>query len=164
MGQSPEGEQRRRVKYVLDTSVFLHSSFLPEGDLYTTPSVIEELKSERKYLIREDLHIVDPSVASKRKVRETAQKTGDLYWLSETDVDVLALALDVGGVLVSDDFHVQNVAAWMRIPFEGVTTKIRERAVWRKRCPICGKEYPPDARICPRCGARLILLRKTHYC
>lgn len=162
MAQSPE-DDRKRVRYVLDASAFLNSSFLPEGDLYVPPSVVSELRSEKRHMVPDDVRIVEPSAESRERVRKTAARTGDLLWLSGADLDVLALALDVGGVLVSDDFHVQNVAAWMGIAFEGITARIREKVVWRRVCPACGEAFPPGVRVCPRCGVRLTL-RRTRCC
>ncbi len=152
-------ERRRRgegrSRYVLDAAAFLNSSFLPEGALYTTPSVLSEIKSERRFLIPEDIRVEAPERAFVERIRRIAEHTGDDYWLSEADVDILALALQVGGTLITDDFHVQNVAAHAGIPFSGITAEIREKCVWRRVCPVCGREYHPKKKVCPVCGARL---------
>ncbi len=159
MGQRKRGEGRS--KYVLDAAAFLNSSFLPEGELYTTPSVLSELKSEKRFLVPEDINVREPRQEFVGRVRRLAAYTGDDYWLSEADVDILALALEIGGTLVTDDFHVQNVAAHAGVKFEGITAEIRERCIWRRVCPVCGKEYHPSKRVCPACGARLTLPRRT---
>ncbi len=152
----------RKSKYVLDAGAFLN---LPSPPLpaVTAPSVIEEIKSVEKRalvesLIGEELEVRAPSEKSRRKVLAAVRETGDR--LSETDVDILALALDTGGTLVTDDFGVQNVAAKLKIPFTGIE-KIKRVRKYRKRCPICGKEYPADMKTCPKCGARLLPVSHT---
>jgi UPF0271 protein len=158
----------KRSKAVLDSAAFLNSSsFLLYENAITTPSVISEIHSERSAIVDSllesgALEVEEPSEKSIKKVRETARKIGELKKLSKTDIEVLAMALDVGGVIYSDDFHVQNVAAFLGIPYHGVTEEIKEKRVWVKRCTRCGAEYPPtyEGTHCPKCGGKLVYSSK----
>ena len=91
------------MKAILDSSVFFSECSLT-GDLYTTPSVCDELidiRSRGKFekFSAEGLHVVSPSARSREKVTDAARKTRDTCVISDTDCDLLALALDLDAVL-----------------------------------------------------------------
>jgi len=160
--RSAEGKEKR--SFVLDSAAFLNSSFLlPVGEAYAPPSVVAEIKSEKKHMINENIRVVQPSEESIKKVLSAAEETGDIEKLSKTDIDVLALALDVKGTIITDDFHVQNVAAFLGIPFKGITAEIREVYMWRRKCPVCGQLYPTKKTFCPKCGVKLTPPLKIRY-
>ena len=160
--QRREGKERRKV--VLDSAAFLNSSFLPPlREAYAPPSVVAEIKSQKKHMIDENIRVVQPSEESIKKALSAAEETGDIEKLSKTDIDVLALALDVGGTIITDDFHVQNVAAFLGIPFKGITAEIREVYMWRRKCPVCGRLYPTKKTFCPKCGVKLTPPLKIRY-
>jgi rRNA maturation endonuclease Nob1 len=83
--------------------------------------------------------------------------------LSQTDMSLLALALDLstvdGGVsLVSDDFAVRNVAEVLGIPLAQTSLKGGEwkNITWKLYCRGCGKQYTnPKLTVCPVCGTQL---------
>ena len=86
-------------------------------------------------------------------------KTGDT--LSEADIGILALALDLDGVLYTDDYGIQNVARKLGIDVRSIITEgVKEEFIWRKVCKGCKKMYPMDYKeeICEICGG--ILERK----
>ena len=102
------------MKAILDSSVFF-SDYPIAGELYTTPSVSDELIDIRSKGVFEKfcaagLHIVSPSIQSRAKVTGAAEKTRDTNVISDTDCDLLAVALDLNAVLYTDDFAIQNVA------------------------------------------------------
>ncbi len=103
------------MRAVLDTSFFFYD--LPiEGDLFTTHSVCDELldirsKGRFEKFCALGLQIVSPKNESVRLVTEAARKSGDTGVISDTDRDLLALALELDAVLYTDDFAIQNVAA-----------------------------------------------------
>ncbi len=91
-----------------------------------------------------------------------AAKTGDANALSETDVSLLALALDLsrndGNVrLVSDDFAVRNVAEVLGIQLSETNIKGEWKQIaWKMYCKGCGKEYTnPKITTCVVCGTTL---------
>jgi len=146
---------------VLDTSAFfLDLKFT--GKIITTPEVVDEIKdimskSRLSVLISTGLCICSPDKVSKEKVDSESKKTGDGIVLSETDISILALAYETGGILFSDDFAVQNTAQQMGISIQSILQKKAKKRVWRYRCSGCGKYFkdPPDDMECRICGSSI---------
>ncbi len=152
--------------YVLDSTAFYAGiPYQGSGRYFTTYLVLEEVKhhSVGSSLIHTRVQVTEPSQESLGMVKATAAKTGDAPALSETDVSLLALALELsrsdgGASLVSDDFAVRNVAQKLSIPLAPTSLKGGEwRSVsWKTYCRGCGKEYDsPKLTVCPVCGTRL---------
>jgi UPF0271 protein len=144
------------MKSVLDTSFFL-STIPAEGEVYTTPSVVEELrdlrsKSRLDVLCVGGLTVTLPSAQSRRTVKEAAERTGDAGVLSGTDCDILALAIDLGAALYTDDFAVQNVASELGIRTVPMQQKKARKFAWKFRCSGCGRFFDHDGE-CPVCGS-----------
>jgi UPF0271 protein len=146
------------MKCILDSSVFF--SFCPvEGELYTTPSVLEELvdlraKGNFEKLHAEGLRIVSPTKESLARVQGAAERTRDLRAISETDSDLLALALDCDAILYTDDFAIQNVAAELGIAVHPIQQRAAKKIIWKYRCSGCGKYFETDGE-CPICGSEI---------
>lgn len=133
---------------VIDANVLIHDN-LPEGDLVTVPSVFDEIKGRLACM---KLSAMLPSREAVNKVRAAAENTGDVHDLSETDVQLVALALDRGLVLVTDDYSMQNVAEELGVKWEGAAKKgIREKWKWHLVCRGCGKSCESDT--CEVCGS-----------
>jgi len=152
---------------VLDSTAFYAGiPYQGNGRYYTTYLVLEEVKHHNvgSSLIHTRVQVTEPSPASVAKVKSTANKTGDIGGLSQTDMSLLALALDLaktdGGVsLVSDDFAVRNVAEVLSIPLAKTSLKGGEwkNVTWKLFCKGCGRQYTnPKLTICPICGTRLV--------
>jgi UPF0271 protein len=151
-------------RLVLDTSALFSMEDLPrDADVFVTPSVLEEL---RKYEDRrverwgELLRTSEASKASIKKVREAAGRTGDIARVSPTDVEVLALAIDLGAILLTDDYSIQNLAAYLGVPYRPVGLKgIRKVLKWRYKCTGCGRVFDKEMPECPVCGSPLRTVR-----
>ena len=148
------------MDYVLDTSALFSMQDLPsEARCFTTPGVIKELDrygDRRSDLWGELLTVSEPTAASMRKVREAASRTGDSTRLSPTDVEVLALAMELKALVLSDDYSLQNLATYLGIPFKPVGLKgIKDLRRWRWRCTGCGRIYEKEMPDCPVCGSKL---------
>ncbi len=152
--------------YVLDSTAFYAGiPYQGSGRYYTTYLVLEEVKHHNvgSSLIHTRVQVTEPSPESVDKVRSTAIKTGDIGALSQTDVSLVALGLDLkskeGGVnLVSDDFAVRNVAEVLSIPLAPTAMKGGEwkNITWKIYCRGCGKSYTnPKLTVCPVCGTKL---------
>ena len=100
------------------------------------------------------IKVMRPSEKSISKVKEAAEKSGDLDVLSRTDIEVLALALDLNGTVVTNDFAVQNVASALGLKFEPVGREIRKQVRWEWYCPACGRTYNRKGE-CEYCGTPL---------
>lgn len=157
--------EARRSK-VLDAGAFLNSSFFGYKGAITVPQVLDEVKSKspvvEALLDAGKLKTVEPSEKSIRVVENAARRLGEINKLSRTDILVLALAYETGGELVTDDFHVQNVAEELGVKYSPVTEGIRKKIKWVRRCSRCGRKIPKGYKgsRCPYCGGKIIYSSK----
>ncbi len=133
---------------------------------------LERLSHARMLLIEAaDLRWEQPSDASLDVARRAGAASGDLPRLSPVDLDVLALALDGGHELVTDDYRMQNTARKAGLVVHALaTTGAREVWSWVWRCVGCRKEHDvasdaPSARRgngpdCDVCGSPTQMKRR----
>ena len=141
-----------------------------DSDQCTTYTVINELHthttaSTRVNLAKEmgKLEIHTPTSDTMKEIEETTRKTGDNQALSQTDKEVLAIALELqrngqSPILVTDDYAIQNTAQLLGIRYIHLTTfGIRYRFKWIMYCPACKRKYPPNTNttVCLVCGTQL---------
>ena len=168
----PTAEGRMRKAIVLDASAFIAGldPLSIEGQAFTVPGVRAEvgpggLCSLRLRVAEESGKLVvrSPGEGALRKAREASALMGDAMRLSEVDLELLALAVELKEegyepVLATDDYAIQNVAERMGIAFTPLATfGIREQLRWEVYCPACHARFPPDVeeRACPICGTLL---------
>jgi UPF0271 protein len=149
------------MKAILDSSVFF-ADFPVTGELYTTHSVRDELIDIRSKWVFEKfcaagLHIVSPGIESRAKVNGAAEKTRDTSVISDTDCDLLAVALELNAILYTDDFAIQNVAGVLGIQTSPIFQRKAKRIHWKYRCSGCGRYFNHDGE-CLICGS--IIKRK----
>jgi len=164
----------------LDTSAFI-AGFDPlsVGERqYSVPIVRKELASKSMPWIRfnaavenRKLRVRTPKISFLRKVKEASENVGDVRYLSEADMHVLALALELKSagldpLIVTDDYSIQNVANQIGVNFTSLMTYgIRFRFDWILYCPACHRKYPSEYKFksCEVCGTELKRkpLRKT---
>ncbi len=143
---------------VLDTSFFF-GDFPADGDLFTVPSVVDELKDIRakgnfeKWCAR-GLQVREPTEDSRKKTGTAAETSRDAPVLSATDRDLLALALDLGAELYTDDFAIQNTAIVLGVKTVPILQRKARRVRWKYRCSGCGRYADHDGE-CPVCGAAI---------
>jgi len=109
------------------------------------------------------LTVRSPKISVFRDIREASRKVGDMRYLSEADLQVLALALELkdrglSPVIVTDDYSIQNVANKIDVEFTSLMTfGIKFRFKWILYCPACYRKYPSDykSKICEVCGTEL---------
>jgi endoribonuclease Nob1 len=112
-------------------------------------------------LLATKIRVSSPTERSLERVVEESERTGDSRRLSETDKELLALALDLGYELWTDDYSIQNIARVMGIPCRGMDQKgIAEVFEWQAKCKGCGKVFPADVRVCDVCGTETKTRRK----
>ncbi len=90
------------------------------------------------------LAVREPREEDQVRVEAAAVRTGDAGVLSATDRDILALALELSAVLVTDDFAVQNVAHRLGIETQSIQQRPARAIRWRYRCSGCGRYW----RVC----------------
>ncbi|RLI42002.1 ribonuclease VapC [Candidatus Bathyarchaeota archaeon] len=137
---------------------------------YTVPLVRSEITGNSMAWVRfktavdsGKLKVVTPKRIFIDKVKAAAKVVGDKFFLSDADLQVLALALELktkgySPLVATDDYSIQNVANQMKIKFASLATfGIRFRLEWMRYCPACHRRYPPDYKfeICEVCGTRL---------
>ncbi len=164
-------DQCKRV-IVLDTSAFVagFDPFSLEEEQMTVPKVEEEIQRDSMAKTRFEtavengrLKVKAPSEEFVRRVKAPASKVGDTFKLSGTDMQLLALALELieSGYkpqIVTDDYSIQNVATQMGVEFLALATfGIKRLLEWIRYCPACRKEYPTDCatKECQICGTEL---------
>ncbi|MFB6110559.1 MAG: NOB1 family endonuclease [Halodesulfurarchaeum sp.] len=146
--------------YVLDATAFIEEFDTEEEAVATIPDVREELTDGAGYrydaMEGAGMHVHIPDAEAVERVERAAESTGDLDVLSETDLRLLAAASELDGVLVTDDYAMQNVAAALDVATEVVAMEgITERRDWSWQCQGCGQEFEEQHDRCPICGADL---------
>ena len=157
---------------VLDTSAFI-AGFDPLSivdDVYSVGAVEVELASGSLPWVRfktavenGKLKLKAPTVEFLDRVKESSRDVGDMFFLSDVDLQVLALALELKSAgnepfIVTDDYSIQNVANQLGLEFAPLMTfGIRFRLHWIRYCPACRRKYPPDYKHkkCEVCGTEL---------
>ncbi|MEM2105531.1 MAG: hypothetical protein QXV21_03560 [Candidatus Bathyarchaeia archaeon] len=175
------GQVENKRIIVLDTSAFAagFDPFSVNEMQYTVPLVREEVKGSAFAKVRLKTAIEQGKIVVKKPektfwdaVKASATAIGDKVFLSETDLQVLALALQLKSegynpVIASDDYSIQNVANRMEIEFASLATfGIRFQLEWVRYCPACYRKYNADYKLkkCAVCGTELKRkpLRKKH--
>ena len=146
------------MRHAVDASFFF-SELALDGELFVPPAVVEELADLRsrcrlEALLAGGLSVRSPSAESRDRVTRAAGETGDAPRLSPADTELLALALDLGATVVSDDYAVQNVALSLGLGVRGILQAKARFRRWKFRCPGCYRRYPA-AGTCPECGSPL---------
>jgi endoribonuclease Nob1 len=147
---------------VLDaTSFYAGIPFSSQELSFTTPLIYEEIKHIKKeqaaastLIESKRLRIIEPEPKFNDIVKLKAEETGDFHNLSEGDISVIALCLQIGGELLTDDFAVTNVAKHLNLKVFPVMTKGVDRTNWVYFCSGCEKSFS-RVSICPICGNRL---------
>jgi len=156
--------QNSSFRYALDAGAFYAGiPFLSSGTHCTTNAVFEEVKHIKKsygaieaLLDAGTLHVIDPDKNSMKKAGSAARNTGDYQKLSQADISIIALALQLETTLLTEDYAVANVAAALKIPVESSSSKgIKETRKWIAYCSACGRAFGPDAKECALCGNKL---------
>ncbi len=155
-------------KIVIDTSSILAGfQFDGTSTYYISPLAADEIRRGKKKeqldeLIERGVLLVHaPSLELMDKVTVGAQESGDINRLSRADIEILALAIEISAVVVSDDYSIQNLAKRLNIPFKAFgKPPIREEFEWTYRCRGCGKFYKEPQKDCPICGSEVAMKRK----
>jgi len=130
-----------------------------EGELYTTPSVFDELidirsKGRFEKFCALGLRVAAPRAEFLKRVDDAAVRSGDAGVVSVTDRELLALALELDAELFTDDFAIQNVAAGVGVRVTPMMQRRAKKIRWKYRCTGCGRYSDHDGE-CPVCGAEI---------
>lgn len=150
---------------VCDTSILLAGGDprSAAGDtVLVTPGVVSEtrrrVERERlETLLETGLEVRAPGPEALQRVEEAARSTGDDGRLSAADRELVALALELGAELLTDDRSMQNVAKHLKVAYRGFA-QAEIGGLWRWqttwRCTGCRKVYGAEPRggECVVCG------------
>ena len=100
------------------------------------------------------MKIVEPEKRFIDAVLGKAGETGDFRELSAGDVSIIALCLQIGGELVTDDFAVSNVAKHLNLKVLPLMTGGAKKMEWVYFCSGCGRTVSKES-TCPVCGSTL---------
>lgn len=164
---------------IFDTNIFLTGiDFnLIDGIIYTTPSIIEEIKVE-KYskqnknilnkiyaaLDNNKLIVRSPKRIYMEDVIEKSKLTGDFKALSKVDKELISLALELVEThkttvqIFSNDYSIENVCSELNIPFFSLfKERIRSTITWEVYCPHCKSSHDAEDlfKTCEICGSTL---------
>lgn len=175
--QKNKNMQNKSSISIFDTNIFLTGiDFnLFDGLIYTTPAIIEEIKVKR-YLKKNQniLYKIQAALENQKLIIRPPEKkyiqeviikskvTGDYSALSETDKELIALALELTEIdeykvkLFSNDYSIENVSFELKIPFfplfkQGIKSKI----LWEVYCPHCKNPHKVEDlhKTCEICGS-----------
>jgi len=157
---------------ILDASAFI-MGYEPSNiktKRFSVPSVLRELipvsTPWTRFMVALErclLQVQVPTEHYLKEVERVSVKVGEGKKLSDTDRDILALALEFkdGGkepVIVSDDYSIQNIAEHKGIRYISLSTLgIRYLLKRTLYCPACYRRYPSNyvSETCRVCGTKL---------
>ena len=151
---------------VLDSSAFYAGiPFSSNEPSYITSLIYNEIEHIKKdhdavqiLIETKRLMIYDPEHRFIIAANNAAKKSGDFPNLSDEDISIIALSLQLraaGVELVTDDFAISNVAKNLSIKVIPVMTSgIKNVIIWKYYCPGCKTDFSKVTK-CPRCGNKL---------
>jgi UPF0271 protein len=159
------GSQDSAISCAVDAGAF-YSGFVfqaSSNQYCTTEEVFDEVKHIKRshgaieaLLESNILHILNPDRKSIEKATSAAIRSGDLPKLSGSDISIIALALQLGITLVTNDYAVANVAMFMNIPVNSLVGKgILRTRKWITYCSACGRAFQANVKECRLCGNKL---------
>jgi UPF0271 protein len=162
-------EPQKKI-FVLDSSVFIRLDFpiiqsISEATFFSPYSVKEELKDFRsktnlELLIQtEKIKMQSPDLRIVNKVKTELKVIDPGHKLSQTDIEVISLAWEKKGTVLSNDLAVQNAAVHLKIPIQIISGKKIDRVMsGYLKCKGCSSVFYSDFPQCPNCGSALKLL------
>jgi rRNA maturation endonuclease Nob1 len=156
--------------YVIDSGVLFSTwtKTVPAGVFATTMGVVDEIHNKPSKFRADILELLDrlqkeiPPSDSIRVVTKAAIETGDKPVLSETDVELIALAYskkkaEANTTLVSTDMAVLNVARHLGIDTIDPSGRFKDDIRWFLICPACNHNSMvfTEGFECPVCGTQM---------
>lgn len=153
--------------FILDTTAFIGLDFpilqtWQNALFYTTSTVASELKDIRSkmnldILIQSGkLKIDSPNQGLFKEIKKKIARVDPQSSLSDVDMDILVLSLQLKGTLITNDLALQNMAYNLSIPTRVISgKKISQIRKWVLRCKNCGKRADINEKQCSECGGPL---------
>ena len=153
--------------FVLDATAFIGLDFprlqsFSDVKFFTTLSVELELKDFRSRMNIDmlkstgRLQFGTPEKNILNRLKRQIKAIDPQTPLSPADLDILALAFQLEGTLISNDLNLQNTAFHLKIPIKVISgKKITHPKKWQLKCSSCGKIGEPTLHTCSFCGGKL---------
>ncbi|MFB6292357.1 MAG: NOB1 family endonuclease [Candidatus Nanohaloarchaea archaeon] len=148
---------------VIDANVVIHGrgSYRFES-AYTVPEVMDEMESSeaRIKFDTNDIEVREPSSEYVKKVWRKSEEINART--SEADEKLLALGIELGEPVVTDDRGVQNLALHLDAEFRSfMQDPVEEKRSWAVVCENCGSKVEGDS--CDRCGSSQLRRKPGQY-
>ena len=152
---------------VLDATAFIGHDFpkllnFKKTVFYTTNGVISELKDFRSRMNLEVLKqksnfiIQQPNPDLKILIENKIWNIDPQTTLSSSDIDILVLASQMEGTLMTNDLALQNIGFHLNIPINVISGKrVTHLHQWVLKCGSCGKKIRRNLINCPECGGKI---------
>lgn len=152
---------------ILDTNCILAGFQFDNSKIYyTVPEAFEEIKRGDMRASLEGLQergvmiIKAPGSEAMEAVCTASLGTGDWNRLSTADRSLVALAKELCGILITDDYSMQNVSRVLGIEYRPFgKAAIRETLKWGYKCKGCARTYETKQKDCPVCGSEVVQKR-----
>ncbi|MHA2304472.1 MAG: NOB1 family endonuclease [Candidatus Hodarchaeales archaeon] len=154
-------------KMILDATAFIGLDFpkllnFDDVIFYTTEGVVAELKDFRSRMNLEvlqqtgNVQIQTPNPELRILIEKEINKIDPHTSLSSTDIDVLVLAQQLEGTLLTNDLTLQNIGFHLNIAINVISgKKVTHLHQWGLICRSCGKKIKNNLTNCPECGGRI---------
>ncbi len=148
---------------VLDSSAFYAGiPFSSKEPSHITSLVYDEIKHIKKdhdaisiLIETKRLMVSDPEDKFTAAAKDAAKKSGDFPNLSQEDISIIALSLQLEAELITDDFTVSNVAKNLNLRVIPIMTSgIKNVVTWVYYCQGCRTNFSKITE-CPNCGNKL---------
>jgi UPF0271 protein len=153
------------MKVVLDASAIISGIQMDDdNEYYISANALNEIRDKNTRLKTElainegILKSAHPEEKSVQQVRKKAESLGEEEALSEADITILALALELktkseNVLLTTDDYGIQNVATALSINYTSISERgIKKVLAWNYVCTGCGQRYGKNVPLCEICG------------
>ena len=133
--------------------------YLPQCTIYEIEGMLRGEAFKEEITRTGNVIVLDPASSSITTVIENAKSTGDIDELSDCDIEILAIALELkiegrNPIIISDDYDIQNLARHLKLKSRGVhwkgITKLHEY-FWL--CTGCGAKSKEKQNQCIECGS-----------
>jgi UPF0271 protein len=130
----------KRETFILDSTAFIRLDF-------PRIQTIEESTF---------LTLISPDPNNIKAMTERLKRVDPIRKLSLTDIEILTLTLEENGVLITNDFAIQNAAHQFKIKTQVVSgKKIKYTRKGILKCTSCNKKFKLQTDSCPDCGGKL---------
>ena len=156
--------------YVIDSGV-LFSTWIEkvsDSKFITTSRVMDEIHNRPSKFRADTLELLDrlriesPPIDSIKAITKAATESGDKPVLSDTDIELIALAHSkkatrTSTTLVSTDMAILNTARYLGIDSIDPSGRFRDDIRWILICPACNYKSKVSVKDleCPICGTQM---------